>query len=167
MNTTAVKQALGALVTGIDHISVAVRDLEASIRWYSEVLGFEVKEQRTTQGDRSSMRSAVMVCGGAMVVLVEGGEPSSQVTRFIEQRGEGVSHVALAVTDLDEALLRVEAVAGRIALPPVEERGIRQVFLESEGSSGVRIELIERRGGAFSDHSVREMYRALEAGDRI
>ncbi len=97
-------------------------------------------------------------------MLVEGSGPESQVSRFIEQKGEGVSHVALAVSSLDDALRRVEAVT-RPALPEVSAGGIRQAFLQQDPESGVRIELIERAGGQFSERSLREMFVALEERD--
>lgn len=164
MHATDLRKALGGVVIGVDHLTVAVRDLEAAVRFYETVLGFEVQERRVTHGQRTSMDYVVLSSGAAMLVLVASSDSSSQVNRFIEHKGEGVSHVAFAVADLDQALERVGA-AGEIALTPVEDAGIRQVFLERDEESGVRIELIERRGGRFNERSVREMYRVLEARD--
>lgn len=165
MKSLDVHGTLGALVLGIDHLTIAVRDLESSIRWYEGGLGFRVSERRETRGDRTSMRSAVLECGGAVLVLVEGGEPESQVNRFIEAKGEGVSHIAFKVSDLDEAMRRIHAVVGEVTLPTVEDVGIRQVFLQPDSQSGVRIELIERSGGSFSDQSVRKLFLVLETNE--
>jgi methylmalonyl-CoA epimerase len=162
MDARALQEALGTTVIGIDHLTVAVRDLDSSIRWYETALGFRVQDRRNTRGGHSSMRSAVMTAGSAVMVLVEGGEPDSQVSRFIEARGEGISHVALAVTDLDGALQRIAGVAGVKSLPEVPGEGIRQAFLERDAQTGVRLELIERRGGKFSDASMAAMFRVLE-----
>jgi len=153
------------LIEGVDHFAIAVRDLESSIRWYEQALGFRVTERRTTRGAHTSMESAVLTCGQAMLVLVQGLEPECQVNRFIERRGEGVCHVAFAVSDLDEAIRRIERASAVVALPTVEDSGIRQAFLQGDAESGVRIELIERRGGRFSERSVQGMFTLLESHD--
>src|SRR5215216_1329081 len=67
--------ALSQYATSIDHVAVAVRDLEESIRFYSEVLGFELKERRRTEGKATAMISAVMKAGPITVVLLEGNFP--------------------------------------------------------------------------------------------
>src|SRR4051794_35126885 len=127
MKPSAMQEAVGELVLGIDHIAVAVPDLEKAICWYTDVLGFQLAERRTTQGERTSMDSAVLACGKAIVVLIQGREPESQVSRFIEHLGAGVQHVAFAVSDLDEAIRRIEAAGGAVETPKVEDLGIRQV----------------------------------------
>jgi methylmalonyl-CoA/ethylmalonyl-CoA epimerase len=161
MNAPSLRQALGNLVTGIDHLTIAVRDLERSIAWYEGTLGFTLENLDLVQGEKTSMKVAIMTSGSARIVLVEGTEPDSQVSRFIDERGEGVSHVAFAVSDLDEALNRVGRVT-RPALPEVRDVGIRQAFLHQDPESGVRIELIERTEGKFSECSLREMFVVLE-----
>ena len=165
MKTSVIQQTLGALITGIDHIAIAVSDLEKSINWYQNALGFQLSGRRTTRGEKTSMNSAVLTCGSAVVVLVQGCEPDSQVSRFIEQMGPGACHVAFAVSNLDEAIRRIEATGGATDTPKVEDTGIRQVFLRRDPESGVRIELIERSGGGFSDKSVEQLFRAFEAKD--
>lgn len=152
----------GAKVLGVDHVTVATRDLDSTVAWYTEALGFEVVSRQVTQTEASRMRSAVLVSGDARVVLVEGGDPNAQVQRFIDQRGEGVTHVAYEVEDLDAALAAVEAAGGAKPLPVVEDQGLRQVFLERDAVTGVRVELIERTGGDFTERSVLALYRILE-----
>jgi methylmalonyl-CoA epimerase len=161
MTAPSVRQALGSLVIGIDHLTIAVRDLEKSIAWYEGTLGFLLEERELVHGEKTAMKVAVMSSGSARIVLVEGTEPDSQVSRFIEEKGEGVSHVALSVSSLDEALRRVEHTT-RSALPEVREAGMRQAFLQQDPESGVRIELIERAEGKFSERSLREMFVVLE-----
>jgi 4-hydroxyphenylpyruvate dioxygenase-like putative hemolysin len=162
---TAVAGALGDCIEGIDHIAVAVPDLEAAINWYSENLGFRLVERRVTRGERTAMRSAVMVAGGAVVVLIQGTSPESQVSRFIEHFGPGVQHVAFLVRDMDEAMDRLSRAGVDADTPVLCDTGIRQVFLRRDPGSGVRAELIERSGGNFSDASVERLFRAFEADD--
>lgn len=149
----------------IDHIAIAVENLESSIRWYTEGLGFAFIEQRTTTGERTGMRSAVLVNGTATVVLIQGTSPESQVSRFIQHFGPGVQHVAFAVADLDATVRKIRQCGGNADTSLIEGKGIRQVFLRRDPGSGVRVELIERRGGSFSDETVSELFRQFEARD--
>jgi methylmalonyl-CoA/ethylmalonyl-CoA epimerase len=149
-------------VIGLDHIAVAVPDLEEAIRWYCFALGFTVLERRVTRGAHTSMISAVMSAGTAIVVLVQGCEPESQVQQFINRYGPGVQHIAFSVSDLDEALATVRANGGDSDTGILADLGIRQTFLARDAATGVRIELIERRGGDFTDASVEGLFRTME-----
>ena len=161
----SVTGALGDCIEGIDHIAVAVPDLEEAIDWYTTKLGFRIIERRMTRGERTEMISAVVVAGGAVVVLIQGSSPESQVSRFIEHFGPGVQHVAFLVRDMDEAMGRLGKAGGTSDTPVLCDTGIRQVFVRREAGSGVRVELIERRGGNFSDTSVERLFRVFEAHD--
>lgn len=156
-------KTLEDLVLNIDHIAIAVRDLATGIAWY-EGLGFTMLERRMTEGEHTAMLSAVMQAGRAIVVLLQGTSPESQVTRFIDRFGPGVQHIALEVTDLDLALARVREAGGEVEARTLDD-GIRQLFLRRDPGSGVRVELVERRGGSFTDASVRQLFLAFERQD--
>ena len=96
---------------------------------------------------------------------LQGVGPESQVSHFIERFGPGVQHLALPVADLDVAIKQFGSAVPDIE--EIEEIGIRQVFLRRDPGSGVRIELIERRGGNFNDRSVEGLFRAFAARDLI
>jgi methylmalonyl-CoA/ethylmalonyl-CoA epimerase len=156
---------LGESILDIDHIAVAVEDLEEAIQWYTTKLGFSLLERRTTTGDHTAMLSAVLRAGGAALVLIQGTTPESQVSRFIEAFGPGVQHVAFAVKDMDVAVRRLQVEGGGADTSLIEDEGIRQIFLRRDPGSGVRVELIERRGGTFSDKTVEKLFRAFEERD--
>ncbi len=158
-------EGLQDCVTGIDHVAVAVTDLAEAIDWYTNKLGFHLVEERETRGERTSMLSAVVTAGSAVVVLIQGTAPQSQVSRFIEEFGPGVQHIAFGVRDMDEAMDRLAGSAGALDTPLIEDVGIRQAFLRRDPGSGVRVELIERTGGSFSDNTVRQLFLAFEASD--
>jgi methylmalonyl-CoA epimerase len=152
-------------ITGIDHVAVAVPDLAEAIDWYTNKLGFHLVEERETRGEHTAMLSAVVTAGSAVIVLIQGTSPESQVSRFIEKFGPGVQHIAFGVRDMDEAMDRVGASGGAADTPMIADTGIRQTFLRRDLGSGVRVELIERTGGSFSDTTVRQLFRAFEAND--
>ena len=155
-------EAIEDLVVQIDHIAIAVEDLDAAIGWYQRALGFSVVGRRITQGDRTSMISAVLKCGSAVVVLVQGTTPDSQVVRFIEHFGPGVQHLAFQVSDMEAALQRVKAAGATLDVGLIKGNGIQQAFLQRTPDSGVRVEIIERQGGEFTDRTVEHLYREME-----
>jgi 4-hydroxyphenylpyruvate dioxygenase-like putative hemolysin len=108
------------------------------------------------------MTSAVLRSGGATIVLVQGNEPESQVSKFVDNFGPGVQHIALLVDNL----IATAQAAGRAGAAPdtdvLEGDGIRQVFLSRVPATGVRVELIERNGGDFSDESVERLFAQME-----
>ena len=156
---------LGSEIIGLDHIAIAVTDLDEGIAWYCRNLGFKVLDKHATRGERTGMVWAVLVSGGVVIVLVQGTEPQSQVSRFIAHFGPGVQHVAFGVRDLDAAVRGVTEASGGLETPVIQDVGIRQAFLRRDPGSGVRVELIERKGGDFSDESVNELFRAFEKND--
>lgn len=145
----------------IDHIAIAVTNLDEAVQWYS-TLGFEELERRVTQGHETSMCSAVMRSDLSIVVLVQGLSKDCQVQKFVDKFGAGVQHIAFTVDDLDSTLAKLSACGAAPEIEVIEGEGIRQVFLKRDPGSGVRVELIERKGGTFSDDTVERLYRAFE-----
>ena len=157
--------AVQGCIVGVDHIAIAVSNLTEAIDWYTRKLAFRLIEQRMTYGERTGMISAVLSAGTTVVVLVQGTTPDSQVSKFITAFGAGVQHVAFAVTDLDEAIEQVSLAGGLADTCIIADEGIRQVFLRRDAGSGVRVELIERKGGEFSDKSVQQLFSEFEKHD--
>jgi 4-hydroxyphenylpyruvate dioxygenase-like putative hemolysin len=149
---------------GIDHIAIAVSSLEDALSWYRDVLGFEALERRATEGQKTSMLSAVLRGGDSIFVLVQGTSPESQVSRFVARYGCGVQHVAIGVRDLQGAVAKLEAAGLAFNTSIIRGTGICQAFTERHESSGMMIELIERLSpdGHFTDESVAELFRQLE-----
>jgi|SRR5215218_1799606 len=154
--------ALSKYATSIDHVAVAVRDLEESIRFYSEVLGFELKERRRTEGKATAMISAVMKAGPITVVLLEGTSPESQVSRFVEHFGPGVQHIAIGVENLPEMTEDLKVAGMEFDTTIINSPGLRQIFSKRDTGSGIMFEFIERMGGDFSDESVQNLFEQLE-----
>jgi methylmalonyl-CoA/ethylmalonyl-CoA epimerase len=154
--------ALSKYTTTIDHVAIAVRNLEESVNFYTTVLGFELKERRRTEGRHTAMISAVLKAGPITLVLLEGTSPESQVSRFVEHFGPGVQHVAIGVQDLPEMAEELRASGLEFDTAVISSPGLRQIFSRRDMGSGMMFEFIERLGGDFSDASVQQLFEQLE-----
>jgi 4-hydroxyphenylpyruvate dioxygenase-like putative hemolysin len=157
--------ALSRYAVAIDHVAIAVRDLEESIRFYVEVLGFELKERRRTEGKQTAMISAVLKADPITVVLLQGTSPESQVSRFVEHFGPGVQHLAIGVQNLPEMAEELKAAGLEFDTTVINSPGLRQIFSKRDMDSGMMFEFIERMGGDFSDQSVQQLFEQLERKD--
>lgn len=148
-------------IVGIDHIAVAVPNLDAAVRWATSVLGCKVVEERITKGRRSGMKSAAVRIGALTIVLVEGIGSESQVTQFVERHGAGVQHIALRVKNLGEAISSLPHMA--FSTPRLDCAPLSQIFSVRNPDTGLMLELIERRNyEGFSDQNVDALFKALE-----
>jgi len=158
-------KALHGHAKRIDHLAIAVRDLEAAVAHYQEVLGLPLVERRETRGRSTAMRSAVMQDGDLTMVLLEGIGAESQVSRYIQEYGPGVHHIAIEVDGVARA---VEALSGnglRFATGVIRGDGLDQAFTERDPVSGVMFELVQRTGerAGFQDDNVQGLFEELEA----
>jgi methylmalonyl-CoA epimerase len=133
-------------VKRIDHVAIVVRDLEAALRFYRDMLG--IAPSRVLDFPRESVKIAFLPMGGpggSEIELLESTDPAGGVARYLEKRGEGLHHLCLEVEDIDAALAELTA-AGATVLdaaprPTAEGRG---VFLHPKGTGGVLLDLVER-----------------------
>jgi methylmalonyl-CoA/ethylmalonyl-CoA epimerase len=150
----------------VDHIAIAVSNLEKAERWYSEVLGFRCIERRSIEGVRSGMISSVMQAGPVVFVLIQGTNPQSQVSRFIQNYGQGVQHIALQVRDLERFVPMLKDRSLEFSTSVVESPGLRQIFTRRSADTGLMLEFIERgEFSGFTQQNVRNLFSQLEAGD--
>jgi methylmalonyl-CoA epimerase len=123
----------------IDHIGIAVRSLEAALRFYAGALGMEVAGRETVAQERVHV---AMIEGG--IELLEPAGADSPVGRFLEKRGEGLHHVALRVRDLAGAVERLRAAGARMLNEPrAGTGGHLYVFIHPASTGGVLLELIQ------------------------
>lgn len=157
--------AMHKYATSVDHVAIAVHDLEASIKFYTEVMGFELCERRKTEGKTTAMISAVLKAGPITFVLIQGTSPESQVSKFVEHFGAGVQHVAIGVQNLPEMAEELKAAGMEFDTTVIQSPGLRQIFSKRDPGSGMMFEFIERLGGDFSDESVQQLFLQLEQKD--
>ena len=127
--------------THIEHIGIAVRDLESSVATYELLLG--VKCYAIEEVADQHVRTAFFKLGETKIELLESTDPDGPIARFIDKRGEGIHHLAMAVDRVDEAL--TEASERGFTLIDQEPRagaeGLQIGFLHPRSTHGVLVEL--------------------------
>ena len=160
-----VMESLGKYAKSVDHVAIAVHDLEESIKFYTQTLGFQLHERRKTEGKHTAMVSAVLKAGPVTFVLLQGTSPDSQVSKFVEHYGAGVQHVAIGVENLPEMADDLKAAGMDFDTNVISSPGLRQIFSHRDPGSGMMFEFIERMGGDFTDQSVQQLFEQLEKKD--
>jgi len=130
-------------LTEIDHVAIAVRDLEAAIDYYKRAFGPTVAHREVVEGD--GVEEALLQVAESYIQLVTPTRPDSPVARAIDKRGEGLHHVGYRVDDCGAALAAVVAAGGTAidAAPRPGSRGTTVAFVHPKGSFGTLIELVE------------------------
>ncbi|MBV9351714.1 MAG: methylmalonyl-CoA epimerase [Mycobacterium sp.] len=144
-----VRRALAtALVTAVDHVGIAVADLDAAIAWYHDHLGMILvhEEINEDQGIREAMLSVRGApTASAQVQLMAPLDESSVIAKFLDKRGPGIQQLAYRVSDLDTLTERLRTQGIRL-LYDAPRRGTansRINFLHPRDAGGVLIELVE------------------------
>jgi methylmalonyl-CoA/ethylmalonyl-CoA epimerase len=131
----------------IDHIGVAVADIEAGIALYRDSFEMELAHRETVESQ--GVEAVLLTVGDGHVELLRPLGPETAVGRFLARQGPGLHHVAYAVRDIDATLARVRA-AGIEAIDPEPRTGIRDsrvAFLHPRSTGGVLTEIVEPAGG--------------------
>ena len=131
------------LLTEIDHIAIAVRDLEAAIDYYQRAFGAQVEHRETVEND--GVEEALLKVAESYIQLLTPIRDDSPVAKAIEKRGEGLHHVGYRVDDCAVALAAMIA-AGATAIDKAPRPGSRNTtvaFIHPKGSFGTLIELVQ------------------------
>ncbi|MGH8981193.1 MAG: methylmalonyl-CoA epimerase [Acidimicrobiales bacterium] len=136
------------LLTEIDHVAIAVRDLDAAISWYEEVLGATLTHREVVE--RDGVEEALVKVAESYVQLVSPTRVDSPVAKFLETRGEGLHHVGYRVSDCAAALEAVRASGGRLIdeTPRPGSRGTTIGFVHPKTSFGTLVELVQESTAA-------------------
>lgn len=131
-------------ISHIEHIGIAVKNLEESIKYYENVLGLkcyaieEVKDQK--------VKTAFFMVGQTKIELLESTDPEGPIGKFIEKKGEGIHHLAFAVDSVENALN--EAAEKGVQLidkaPRKGAEGLNIAFLHPKSTMGVLTELCSK-----------------------
>ncbi|MCU1368488.1 MAG: methylmalonyl-CoA epimerase [Ilumatobacteraceae bacterium] len=136
------------LLTEIDHVAIAVRDLEAAIDYYQRAFGATVEHREIVVSD--GVEEALLNVAESYIQLLTPTSDASPVAKAIEKRGEGLHHIGYRVADCGVALDSMIA-AGATPIdkaPRPGSRGTTVAFIHPKGSFGTLIELVQENPGA-------------------
>ena len=131
------------ILTEIDHVAIAVHDLEAAIAYYQEAFGAEVHHREI--GDIDVVEEALVKVADSYIQLTTATRPDSPIAKYLEKRGEGLHHIGYRVDDCQAALDAMVA-AGATPIdqaPRPGSRGTTVAFMHPKGSFGTLIELVQ------------------------
>jgi methylmalonyl-CoA/ethylmalonyl-CoA epimerase len=131
----------------IDHIGVAVEDIDAAIALYESSFEMELAHRETVESQ--GVEAVLLDVGGGHVELLAPLGPDTPVGKFVAKNGAGLHHVAYAVDDIDAALERISGAGIRLidSEPRTGIRGSRVAFLHPRSTGGVLTEIVEPAGG--------------------
>jgi methylmalonyl-CoA epimerase len=134
---------MDSMLIEIDHVAIAVRDLEAAIAWYQDVFGASVEHREDVESD--GVAEALLRVADSYIQLLTPTRDDSPVAKYLEKKGEGLHHVAYRVANCAEALDAVKASGGHVidGVPRRGSRGTTVAFVHPKSSFGTLIELVQ------------------------
>lgn len=132
-------------VTGMNHLAIAVADIEEALGFWRDALGLEVAGRADEAGQ--GVEVAFLPIPGGSIELVEPKAEATGIRRFLERSGGGIHHVCLEVDDLEAAMERLRAQGAQLTSdePYTNAHGRRLVFVHPKSTGGVLLELYEAR----------------------
>ena len=132
-------------VTKLDHIGIAVKNMDEALAFYRETLGID--SVGTEVIEEQKVKVAFLPLGDTELELLESTAPDGPVAKFIEKRGEGIQHIALRVESIEEALAELKEKGFKlIDQQPRYGAGNAQIaFLHPKAAGGILLELSERK----------------------
>jgi methylmalonyl-CoA epimerase len=131
------------ILTEIDHVAIAVHDIEAAISYYQRAFGATVNHREVVESD--GVEEALLKVAESYIQLLTPTRPDSPVAKSLEKRGEGLHHIGYRVANCADALAQMIA-AGATPLdkaPRPGSRGTTVAFIHPKGSFGTLIELVQ------------------------
>ncbi len=127
----------------IEHIGIAVKNIEEANKLYTSLLGVPPYKEEKVDGE--GVKTSFFACGESKIELLEATESTSAISKFIEKRGEGIHHIAFAVTDikLETARLKNDGFVVLNEQPKIGADNKLVVFLHPKSANGVLVELCQ------------------------
>ena len=137
----------------LDHVGIAVDDLDAALAFYTDALGLEV--EATEDVPSQGVRAHFVRVGAAALELLEATTEESPVRRFVSRRGAGIHHLTLRVDDLPAALARLKTRGVRLVdeTPREGAEGALVAFVHPAAAHGVLVELKQERSARSAHHA--------------
>lgn len=129
----------------VDHIGIAVKDLAAAKRFYTEILGIKAQGEEVVEAQK--VKVCFIPCGDSEVELLESTAPDGPIAKFIDKNGEGIQHVALGVDNIEAALADLKNKGVRLIdeVPRYGAGGASIAFIHPKATGGVLVELSQRK----------------------
>lgn len=128
----------------IDHIGIAVKDLDETLKFYTDILGLEC--EGTEVVEEQKVRVAFLPVGDTEVELLESTATDGPIAKFIEKNGEGIQHIAFRVDDIEAAIAYMKGKGMRMIdeQPRYGAGGAKIAFVHPKSSHRVLVELSQR-----------------------
>ncbi len=132
------------MVKKVDHIGVAVKNLEESLKFYQDVMGMDLAGTEIVE--EQHVKVAFLPIGDTEIELLESTDPEGPIARYIDKKGEGVQHIAYKVEDIEVAIAEMKAKGVRMIdeKPRYGAGGAKIAFCHPKSTNGVLIELCQR-----------------------
>ena len=132
------------MVKKIDHIGIAVKNLEETLKFYQETLGLDLSGTEVVE--QQKVKVAFLPIGDSEVELLESTEPDGPIAKYIDKKGEGIQHVAYRVDNIEEAIAEMKEKGVRMIdeKPRYGAGGAKIAFCHPKSTHGVLIELCQR-----------------------
>jgi len=133
-------------VLKLDHIGIAVKDLQESLKFYEEILGLKCEGTEVVEEQR--VKVAFLPVGDTEVELLESTDAEGPIAKFIEKKGEGIQHLAFRVDNIEAAIeeMKEKGVKMIDEKPRYGAGGARIAFCHPKSTNGILVELSERNG---------------------
>ncbi|WP_427339280.1 methylmalonyl-CoA epimerase [Caloranaerobacter sp. DY30410] len=132
------------MVKKVDHIGIAVKNLEETLKFYKEVLGLELDGIEIVEEQK--VKVAFLPIGDTEIELLESTDKEGPIAKYIEKKGEGIQHIAYRVDDIEKAIEEMKSKGIRMIdeKPRYGAGGAKIAFLHPKSTYGVLIELCQR-----------------------
>ncbi len=146
MSTESVQDSSVCVARDINHVCIAVRDIEETMRFYETAFGVGPAEVERIADQ--AVLAAMVTVGSSRLEFIQATDPESGVARFIERRGEGLHHICFDVDDLQTTLDRLDA-AGMELIDKTPRKGVAGMiaFIHPKATKGILVELVESGRG--------------------
>jgi len=136
---------MSKMMKKIDHIGVAVENLNEAMKLYGESLGLEI--EGTEEVKEQGVKVAFIPVGESRIELIESTDPNGAIAKFIEKRGEGIHHIALEVDHIEDALKKLKERGVQLIdeKPRIGAHKMKIAFLHPRSTKGVLLELCEKQ----------------------
>jgi methylmalonyl-CoA epimerase len=132
-----------AMITGLKHVGIAVRNIDETLQVFEKTLG--LKHEKTITLDERKLKIALLELGETKIELLEPMDKEGTIAKFLQNRGEGIHHIAFKVTDIENMLqqLKSKGVTLIDEVPRKGAEGGKVAFIHPKSTKNVLIELCE------------------------